>query len=211
MRQGQLRLKRALDLAVASTALIVLSPILVLIALVVALDSTGPVFFRQTRIGKGGKPFKIWKFRTMFDDAPIGPHRDFVRAIAHDERDGEPAVRIHKLTDDPRVTGAGLWLRRTSLDELPQLINVLRGEMSLVGPRPPTVYEFEAYDRWQLQRLEMPQGMSGLWQISGRNLLTYRRMHELDVEYVRKWTLLLDLKILAQTARAVAEGAHSTA
>jgi lipopolysaccharide/colanic/teichoic acid biosynthesis glycosyltransferase len=122
-----------------------------------------------------------------------------------------PPRRINKLAGDPRITRVGRWLRKTSLDELPQLFNVLRGEMSLVGPRPPLPYEYEAYEEWQLERLHMPQGMTGLWQVSGRNRVAYRRMHELDIEYVRGWSLRLDLAILAATLRAVVVDGEPTA
>jgi lipopolysaccharide/colanic/teichoic acid biosynthesis glycosyltransferase len=150
----------------------------------------------------------MWKFRTMAHDASDDLHRDFARALV---RGAEPARRIYKLADDPRITRVGRWLRKTSLDELPQLFNVLRGDMSLVGPRPPVTYEYDAYETWQLERFDMPQGMTGLWQVSGRNRVDYRRMHELDLEYVRGWSLWLDLKILAATLRAVVVDAEPTA
>jgi lipopolysaccharide/colanic/teichoic acid biosynthesis glycosyltransferase len=204
-RERDLRLKRYLDLLLAAVAVVVLSPVLLLIAIIIRADSRGPALFRQTRIGMGGRRFVMWKFRTMISDAPDTLHRDFVRPLvdgaARREADDAGSTRFYKLADDPRVTRVGRWLRKTSLDELPQLYNVLRGDMSLVGPRPPVIYEYEAYDTWQLERLEMPQGMTGLWQVSGRNAVSFRRMHELDVEYVRRWSPWLDLKILALTLR----------
>jgi lipopolysaccharide/colanic/teichoic acid biosynthesis glycosyltransferase len=173
----------------------------------VRLDSPGPALFRQERVGSGGRRFRVLKFRTMRDGASDTPHREFVRRLqAGDESStaqasGGPAV--YKLVNDERVTRLGRWLRRTSLDELPQFINVLRGEMSLVGPRPPLPYEFEAYDLWQFDRLQVKPGITGLWQVSGRNLLSYRQMCELDVHYVRTWSLLLDIRILLRTIPVV--------
>lgn len=212
-----LRLKRWMDLCIGAATLIVLSPVLALVAIIVRLDSPGPALFRQTRIGMGGRPFEMWKFRTMVRDAPDELHRDLVLALMRGaagdepERGAGPTRRVYKLAGDPRITGVGRWLRRTSLDELPQLFNVLRGEMSLVGPRPPVTYEYDAYDVWQLERFEMPQGMTGLWQVSGRNRVSCRRMHELDIEYVRNWSLWLDLRILARTPRAVVVDGEPTA
>src|SRR5262245_37304194 len=205
---GSLRLKRCIDLCLAALALVVLSPLLALIAIIIRLDSPGPAFFRKVRIGIGGRRFTMWKFRSMVHEAADDRHRDLVlplvRGCASDEAEhAGPGRRIYKLTDDPRITRVGRRLRKASLDELPQLFNVLRGDMSLVGPRPPITYEYEAYDAWQLERLGMPQGMTGLWQVSGRNRLSYRRMHDLDIEYVRNWSLWLDLKILLRTLRAV--------
>ena len=191
-----------MDLCIAVPAVVVLSPVIVLIAIAIRLDSPGRSFFRQTRIGSHRRPFAMWKFRTMVRDASEEAHRDHMLALVRGAAD-QPERAALKLTDDPRVTRVGRWLRRTSLDELPQLFNVLRGEMSLVGPRPPVAYEYETYEPWQLERFEMPQGITGLWQVSGHNRLSYRRMHELDVEYVRNWSLRLDLKILAMTFGAV--------
>jgi lipopolysaccharide/colanic/teichoic acid biosynthesis glycosyltransferase len=202
-----LRLKRWMDVCVSAASILALAPVLALVAVIIRLDSPGPAIFRQTRIGKGGRRFEMWKFRTMVRGAPDDPHRDLVRALARscavDAHDVGPTMRLYKLADDARITRVGGWLRRTSLDELPQLFNVLRGEMSLVGPRPAVTYEYDAYAPWQLERCAMPQGMTGLWQVSGRNRLSYRRMHELDIEYVRRWSLWLDLRILAMTLRAV--------
>jgi len=186
----------------------VLAPVMALVALAVALDSRGPVFFRQERIGVGGRRFRVWKFRTMHHGASDDTHRDLVtRMLAGDEEGTKHTAAdghdVFKLVNDPRVTRLGAFLRRTSLDELPQLINVLTGEMSLVGPRPPVPYEFEAYDHWQFDRLQVRPGITGLWQVSGRNLLSYRQMCELDVEYVRRWSVGLDLRILLRTIPVV--------
>ena len=197
---GRLRIKRCIDLSVALAALALLAPLLAIIAVLIRVDSRGPSLFRQTRVGRHGRRFEMLKFRTMEHGAADDLHRAFVLPLVR----GIDAPRaIHKLTRDPRITRVGRWLRRTSLDELPQLFNVVRGEMSLVGPRPATTYEYDAYDAWQLERLDVPQGITGLWQVSGRSRLSYRRMHELDIEYVRTWSLRLDAEILIRTARAV--------
>jgi len=205
-RQRHLRLKRYVDVLVGTVVLIILSPLFMLIAIVIRLDSAGPAFFRQVRIGWKQRPFEMWKFRTMWQDAPVDLHRDLATALVRgaepDRGRGAPAP-VYKLENDPRITRIGRWLRTTSLDELPQLFNVLRGEMSLVGPRPIVTYEHDASEAWQLERFEMPQGMTGLWQVSDRNRTNYQRRCELDIAYVRNWSLWLDLKILARTVRAV--------
>jgi lipopolysaccharide/colanic/teichoic acid biosynthesis glycosyltransferase len=187
---------------------VIAAPLLAVIAAAIKLDSPGPVFFRQERVGTGGRRFRVFKFRTMANGASDAAHRDLVtRMLAGDEattaQGGSGGRRIYKLLQDERVTRVGRLLRRTSLDELPQLFNVLRGAMSLVGPRPPLPYEIEAYAYWQFDRLQVRPGITGLWQVSGRNLLTYRRMCELDIEYVRRWSLWLDLKILLKTVPVV--------
>jgi len=208
LKGWQLLLKRLVDLAGSVVGLVVTAPLIGLIAVAIKLDSPGPVFFRQERIGAGGRRFRVWKFRTMRNGVPDAAHRELIRKMfngeeaeaGHGNGNGKP---VYKLVDDDRVTRVGRWLRRTSLDEIPQLFNVVRGEMSLVGPRPPLVYEFEAYDHWQFDRLTVSPGITGLWQVSGRNLLTYRQMCELDLEYVRSWSLWLDLKILFKTVPVV--------
>ena len=209
LKGGQLLVKRVVDVVGAVTGLILLSPFLLLIAVAIKLDTSGPVFFRQDRIGRGKRPFRVWKFRTMRDGVSHDVHKAFVESQLNGDRgsansvpgrDGEP---VFKLITDDRVTRVGRFLRRMSLDELPQLINVLRGEMSLVGPRPPLPYEVERYERWQFDRLGVLPGMTGLWQVSGRSRLTYREMCELDVSYVERWSLWLDFKILLKTVPVV--------
>jgi exopolysaccharide biosynthesis polyprenyl glycosylphosphotransferase len=208
LKGQQLVLKRMVDLLGASLGLLLAAPVMLVTAVLIKLDSKGPVFFRQERIGTGGRPFQVWKFRTMQTGASDAVHRELVTRMlvgeeigtGHLGTDGKP---VYKLVNDSRVTRIGGFLRRTSIDELPQLFNVLKGDMSLVGPRPPVGYEFEAYDHWQYDRLQVRPGITGLWQVSGRNLLTYRQMCELDVQYVRDWSLYLDFKILLKTIPVV--------
>jgi exopolysaccharide biosynthesis polyprenyl glycosylphosphotransferase len=212
LKGRQLLIKRAVDLAGAMAGLVVAAPVMLLLAAAIRLDSPGPVIFGQERIGTGGRRFRVLKFRTMRHGASDAAHRDFVGRLQADAGEGREqegsggeggVARVYKLVDDERVTRVGRWLRRTSLDELPQLFNVVRGEMSLVGPRPPLPYEFEAYDHWQFDRLQVRPGITGLWQVSGRNRLSYRQMCELDVEYVRRWSLGLDMLILLKTVPVV--------
>ena len=208
--QGQqLLVKRVLDVVGASLLLILLAPVMALVALAITLDSRGGVLFGQERVGSGGNRFRVMKFRTMYDGVPDTAHRELVTKMLQgdDGRGGAQAgpegERVFKLVNDQRVTRVGRWLRRASLDELPQLLNVLRGDMSLVGPRPPLPYELDQYEHWQLHRLQMRPGITGLWQVSGRNRLTYRQMCELDLAYIRDWSLWLDLSILFKTVPVV--------
>jgi len=214
LRGQQLLLKRLLDLIGASLALLIASPVMLLVALAIKRDSRGPVLLRQERIGTGGQRFRVLKFRTMYDGVSDATHREWVTKMlqgqeAHAEQLGADGKPVFKLVNDERVTRVGRWLRRRSLDELPQLINVLRGEMSLVGPRPPLPYEFEQYEHWQFHRLQVRPGMTGLWQVSGRSRLTYRQMCELDLQYVREWSLWLDLSILLKTVPVVLSNSGS--
>lgn len=188
-------LKRFMDVTLASLALVVTSPVLLAIALAIKLDSPGPVFFRQERGGQAGKPFRIYKFRSMTADA--WHRRDTV--AQHNEVDGP----LFKMAEDPRVTRVGAFIRKTSLDELPQLINVIRGEMSLVGPRPLPVEESDRIDGAALARLDVKPGITGLWQVCGRSDLTYADLQHLDSVYVRSWSLMWDLRIIWQTPNVV--------
>ena len=208
LRGWQLFFKRMFDLVSAAAALVVTAPLTLVIAAAIKLDSRGPVFFRQERLGLGGRLFRVWKFRTMVAGASDAAHRDLItRMMAGDPADtahtAEDGSKVYKLVKDDRVTRVGRWLRRLSLDELPQLFNVIAGQMSLVGPRPPLAYEAEQYDRWQYGRLRVRPGITGLWQVSGRNLLSYRQMCELDMEYVHRWSLWLDMRILLRTVPVV--------
>jgi lipopolysaccharide/colanic/teichoic acid biosynthesis glycosyltransferase len=203
------RLKPALDRLGSLTLLIGLAPAFLVIALLVKLTSAGPVFYGQVRLGRLMKPFTMWKFRTMHSDADHALHREFVaRYIRSDAPEGVSGNGgIFKLTDDPRVTPLGRFLRRTSLDELPQLWNVLRGDMSLVGPRPPLPYEVEHYKpRHRLRVLEAKPGVTGLWQVAGRSRTTFEEMVELDLQYARTCSFLTDLRILLATPAAVVSG-----
>lgn len=181
----QLGIKWLVDRVVAAAVLVVLAPVLALIAVAVKLDSSGPVFFRQERIGLDGRPFMVWKYRTMLPNA------------------ARPEAGYHVDAADPGITRLGYFLRRWSLDELPQFINVLVGEMSLVGPRPTLAYQVQQYSDFQRQRLLMRPGLTGHAQVVGRNALPWSKRIELDVEYVRTWSLLLDLKLIFKTPLAI--------
>jgi exopolysaccharide biosynthesis polyprenyl glycosylphosphotransferase len=202
--------KRVFDLAAVSAMLAALSPVLGLIALAIKLDSRGPVFYRQTRIGENGKTFTMLKFRSMQTNSDPGVHQAHVKRLIEQnlkpEQLGEGRQSSLKLENDPRTTRVGRFIRRTSLDELPQLINVLRGEMSLVGPRPPLAYEAELYKEWQKRRFEAPPGMTGLWQVKGRNRVSFDEMVRLDLDYIKNQSLWLDITILLQTPWAMFSG-----
>lgn len=193
--------KRALDISFAIILLILTSPIWFVAALLIKTTSPGPVLFRQERIGVRGERFTCFKFRTMHHGASDAAHRELVARMLRDgaSDEDEGGARTYKLNGDSRVIAAARWMRRTSLDELPQLINVLRGEMSLVGPRPPLPYEVEDYEDWQRERLSVRPGITGLWQVSGRNRLSYREMCALDVQYIRSWGIAMDLMIILST------------
>ena len=208
-----LMIKRMIDVVGSLAALVVLLPLLLLIALAIKLTSRGPVLFRQERIGQYGKPFTFLKFRSMKVNNDPSIHRDYVqRFIAGQAEGATPAAgqpAIYKMTRDPRVTPLGRFLRRSSLDELPQFFNVLCGEMALVGPRPPLRYEFQCYDVWHRGRmLETKPGITGLWQVDGRSKVTFEEMVRLDIRYARTWSLWLDVKILLRTPKAVFLGAY---
>ena len=191
--------KRASDIILAALALVVLAPVWLLVALLIKLDSRGPVFYRQERVGMDGRIFLFNKFRTMLVGADDQQHREYQRKYISGQPDtnlGDTARPVYKLHTDPRVTRVGRALRRLSLDELPQLLNVLRGDMSIVGPRPPIPYEVEAYALRHRKRLDMKPGLTGLWQVSGRNRLSFEEMVRLDLFYIENWSLLLDLKII---------------
>ncbi|MBC7226699.1 MAG: sugar transferase [Thermoflexales bacterium] len=200
--KGALLVKRLIDVTVAAVGLLLCAPLFGLIALAIRLDSPGPVIFRQTRVGLRGRLFEMYKFRSMH----VGAEEQQDMLADLNEADGP----IFKIRDDPRLTRVGRILRRLSLDELPQLVNVLRGEMSLVGPRPPIPAEVEKYQEWHKKRLEAPPGMTGLWQVSGRSRLSFDEMVLLDVYYIENWSLWLDFKILMRTIPKVllGEGAY---
>ena len=188
-------LKRLLDVALAVIGLVLLSPLLLAVALLIRLRDGGPVLFRQERVGLHGRPFNVAKFRTMVPDAE--------ERLAELEALNEISGPAFKVTDDPRLTRTGGWLRRTSIDELPQLWNVLRGEMSLVGPRPPLPSEVQVYDVWHRRRLSMQPGITGLWQVAARREPDFDRWVRLDLDYIDRWSLWLDIKIILRTIPAV--------
>ena len=214
-RKRSFAIKRLMDIVGSSLALIFFGPVFFVIGLVIKMSSKGPVLFRQERIGQHGEPFTFLKFRTMHVNNDPGLHQEYVRKLIAGQAEPAPSNGsghgVYKIKSDPRVTRFGALLRRTSLDELPQLINVLRGEMSLVGPRPPIKYEVEAYDTWHRGRLmEAKPGITGLWQVNGRSRVKFDEMVRLDIRYARSWSLWLDIQILLHTPRAVflGEGAY---
>jgi exopolysaccharide biosynthesis polyprenyl glycosylphosphotransferase len=210
-RRVLLLLKRGMDIFGSLLALVLLAPLFLVIALAIKLTSKGPVFFKQARNGEYGRPFVFIKFRSMYINNDVGVHRQwfhrFVSGQAETYQTNGKNHGIFKMTIDPRVTKVGRILRRTSLDELPQFINVLKGDMSLVGPRPPIPYEVDAYKTWHRSRLlQAKPGITGLWQVNGRSRVTFDEMVRLDLTYARTWSLWLDIKILLQTPGAVFRG-----
>jgi len=202
LSRGARIVKRASDLIIALLAVAILSPLWLLIALLIKLDSRGPAFYKQERVGMDGRVFLFYKFRTMNAGTDDSRHREYQRAYIggrHDSNQGDDQRPVFKLQTDERITPLGRILRKTSLDELPQLFNVLRGDMSIVGPRPPIPYEVENYQLWHRKRLDMKPGITGLWQVSGRNRLPFDEMVRMDLYYIENWSLLLDIKIILQT------------
>jgi exopolysaccharide biosynthesis polyprenyl glycosylphosphotransferase len=209
LSNGARILKRTFDLIFAALAILLLLPLWLLIALLIKLDSKGPVFYTQERVGMDGRLFLLYKFRTMQANADAELHREYQRAFIAGRAEanlGNETKPTYKLLSDPRITRIGKLLRRTSLDEVPQLLNVLSGDMSLVGPRPPIPYEVEAYELWHRKRLDMKPGLTGLWQVSGRNRLPFEEMVRLDLFYIENWSLLLDLKIILRTGFVMLAG-----
>jgi lipopolysaccharide/colanic/teichoic acid biosynthesis glycosyltransferase len=201
--------KRVLDVVLASAALVVLAPVMLLAAAAIALTSRGPVLFRQVRLGRGERPFTMLKFRTMRAIDEPGESREAVLEELSGTAIPDPRTGLFRPAADPRITAVGGVLRRLSIDELPQLFNVIRGDMSLVGPRPAPSSEVELFDPEQRERHRCPPGLTGLWQVSGRNLLNSREMLELDLMYVKNRSLMLDVSILLRTPRAVLLDRHT--
>jgi lipopolysaccharide/colanic/teichoic acid biosynthesis glycosyltransferase len=201
---GTRQVKRLLDLAVAMAFLVLLAPALVVVAALIRLTSPGPALFRQTRLGIGRRPFVLYKFRTMYHGCPDGVHREYVsKLLTQDQPPDGGRSGVFKLEGDERITPVGRLIRRTSIDELPQLLNVIRGDMSLVGPRPALAWEAEMFDAVYFPRFAVPPGITGLWQVSGRNSLTMRQGLDLDIEYVTGHSITLDLRILLKTIPVV--------
>ncbi len=210
-KQFVLAIKRAIDVAGSTLMLILCAPFFLLIALAIKASSQGPVLFRQQRVGQYGQCFTFLKFRSMLVDNDHSIHKEFVTKFIANKAEHQPsngnAENIYKLAKDKRITRVGRFLRRTSLDELPQFLNVLKGEMSLVGPRPPIPYELAAYQTWHRRRvLEVKPGITGLWQVTGRSRVKFDEMVRLDLRYATSWSPWLDLKILMRTPLAVIKG-----
>jgi exopolysaccharide biosynthesis polyprenyl glycosylphosphotransferase len=203
-------LKRTIDLTFCALSVTLSSPLWFLIIVLIKLNSRGPAIYRQERVGMDGRVFRAYKFRSMYINADDEIHREVMKkAISNrpESNQGTDDDPIYgKVKDDPRITKVGKWLRHYSLDELPQLLNVIRGEMSLIGPRPPIPYEVELYQDWHRARFHVKPGITGLWQVSGRNRLSFEQMVKLDIYYIENWSLWLDLKILLKTIPVVVRG-----
>ncbi|CAG0945942.1 undecaprenyl-phosphate galactose phosphotransferase [Anaerolineae bacterium] len=197
--------KRAIDITGSIAGLIVFAPLFVIIPALIKLTSEGPVFYKQTRVGSLGKTFTFLKFRSMRPGSCDSIHSEYIRKLITEDTAWEGGQKkVYKISDDPRVTKIGKFLRKTSLDELPQFLNVLAGDMSLVGPRPPIPYEMECYELWHWRRvMEAKPGLTGLWQVSGRSTKSYNEMVRLDIRYIERWSPWLDLKIIFRTPLAM--------
>jgi len=202
-------LKRALDLILTSLILIAFSPWLFLIMLAIKIGSPGPVFYKQMRLGERGEPFTFYKFRSMYVNTDDVKHRSYVKNLIKAgnpyeiDENGKP---LFKISDDGRVTSVGKLIRKYSVDEFPQLLNVLRGEMSLVGPRPPLPHEYQDYRDWYKKKLDGIPGITGLWQVSGKNRIPFEEMVKLDIHYLKNWSLWLDIKIILRTVPVMLKG-----
>lgn len=195
----QQKVKRWLDVALSGAGIIALSPVFLVVGMLIKMSSPGPVFYPLRHVGPHGRPFTGYKFRTMVQDADARK----AELLAHNQMVGP----VFKMANDPRVTRVGRWLRKYSLDELPQLWNVVKGDLSLVGPRPPSRHEYEQFELWQMRKVTVPQGLTCLWQVRGRNRISdFSEWVRMDLEYIDRWSLWLDLQILAQTALVVIKG-----
>jgi lipopolysaccharide/colanic/teichoic acid biosynthesis glycosyltransferase len=204
-----LRWKGILERPLALVAVLILSPLLVVIAIVIRLDSPGKPIYCQERVGKSGHKFNFYKFRTMYTNNDDSEYRTYIRKYITDNtayQVNENGQGVYKVINDLRITGFGAWLRKTNLDELPQIFNVLKGEMSFIGPRPEVSFALEMYSDWHWERLGVAPGITGLWQVSQRKNLSFDDMVRLDIDYVRRQSLLLDIKILLLTVKTVLRG-----
>jgi lipopolysaccharide/colanic/teichoic acid biosynthesis glycosyltransferase len=210
MNMGYLRAKRLLDILFTLLILPPLCLVVVIVAVLIYWDSPGPVFYRQKRVGLHGSEFYMLKFRSMYMNSDDSVHRDAIAKYMNDQQINEgtaDAIKFqYKLSNDPRVTRVGRWIRKTSIDELPQFLNVLRGEMTLVGPRPPLPYEVELYTAHERLRLSGKPGLTGIWQVYGRSCVTFHDMVEMDIDYLRHQSIWEDLKLIALTVPVMIQG-----
>ena len=201
-----LGIKRTIDVFGSFAGLLILSPMFLALAVLVKLRSPGPAIFRQERVGKDSRHFTFFKFRSMVNNADDASHREYIKRLLREDNiipEENRGEKVFKMVNDPRISRVGRWIRGTSIDELPQLFNVLKGEMSLVGPRPPIPYEVRIYEKWQMKRLAVLPGITGLWQVTGRSKFGYKESIQLDLEYIRNWSVWLDIKILLKTIPVV--------
>lgn len=207
-KPGYTRAKRILDLIFTLLILVPLCIIVVIVAVCIRLDSTGPVFFRQKRVGHNGRVFEMLKFRSMYVNSDDALHREAIARYMNDQKvqESDSTALSYKQANDPRITRVGRFIRKTSIDELPQFFNVLRGDMTLVGPRPPLPYEVERYSADDMLRLSGKPGLTGTWQIYGRSRVTFSNMVEMDIEYLRHQSLREDLKLIALTVPVMIQG-----
>jgi lipopolysaccharide/colanic/teichoic acid biosynthesis glycosyltransferase len=210
LKRASLTMKRGLDIICAGILILLFSPAFIIIALLIKCTSTGPVFFRQSRIGLGGRRFTFYKFRSMRVDSDSSVHREYIKKfIQGGSGNGGGNNGVYKIINDPRVTRIGKFIRKTSIDEIPQFFNVLKGDMSLVGPRPPIPYEIKNYHTWHKRRvLEVKPGITGFWQVAGRSTTAFDTMVRMDLQYAMRWSLWWDVKLIFQTPLAVFKGAY---
>lgn len=197
-KKGELIIKRIIDIVGSLVGLILFSPFFLISAILIKIESPGPVFFRQVRIGKDGREFTFLKFRTM-RAINAKEEESYIKNVISRKSEVDHKSIIFKMSDNPRITRVGWLLRRTTLDEIPQFINVLKGDMSLVGPRPPLPYEVEIYEEWHKERLKCKPGITGMWQLHGGSVTSFDEMIKMDIKYMKEWSLWLDLKIILKT------------